>query len=78
MRFDRMVRPLTGVQRCVVAESACAHSYKEAGAEKRLLTCWLFKFGCSRFLPCIASNRVLRTLYEVKECLTHRIERQEV
>ena len=34
-----------------VTESARACSRKLAGAEKWLLTCWLFQFGFSRSLP---------------------------
>ena len=49
------------------AEVAEAEAARRAG--KWLLTCWLFKFGCSRSLPIyIASKSVLYTLYSVKKC----------
>ena len=59
----------------VVTESARACSYflstEQADTEKWFLTCWLFKFGCSRALPLfIASKSARYTLDDVKKYLT--------
>ena len=58
--------------RCLLSQSrralALTVTFQVSRYRKWLLTCWLFKLGCSRFLPlCRASECVLQSLHSAKK-----------